>query len=383
MLALPLGIAAASLGLLLANLRGVVSVLYLNADTASAPVIASLADAAPRGRVVTLGNYPSYETIWLLRATLGLPEHRALWEAAPVVWTAVALLALVVAAWALFGRLVALLTAAILICLTPSQQAVFFTLDTHGPLLVHACVLVGVLLWLSGRHEPPGWPLLGALALGLAAFTAAAVASDRLSIVACLVPFLSAACVGAVRFGGPAERRVACFAVATTALSLAGGWLAGEAMRESHWLAASFPVELVAVREAALQPQDVRRGLLVPRRRHALRRLPLGHPHGPARSRSADPPRARARARLAVGLRAAPRSCGRRSVRRGRLRRTSTSPSGAARSSPSAPRSSSARHRPTSTPPATWQTPTSPSRRSCRSSSSAPAVSRGPRCSPE
>jgi hypothetical protein len=245
-LAIPVLIATVNVGLLLAKLSGIISTLYLSSDTASAPVIASLANPPPATQIVTLGNYSWYEALWFMQATLGLPAHRQIWEIAPIVWTALAYVVLVRAAWVLFGRWVALMTGAIVMCVTPFQQTVFFTLDTHGPLLVHACVLAGALVWLSMRRSPPGWALLVALGVPLAAFTGAGVASDQLAFVAYVIPFAAAASFGTWRFGGATQHKVFIFAIATSATAVVGGEIAAAVMRANHWAATPFRVNAVA-----------------------------------------------------------------------------------------------------------------------------------------
>ena len=80
-------IGAVNLLVLLIQARSLVSGLYLDADNASTFVVPALAGHLPAGAVVNLGNHAWYEPWWFMRATIGLPGYRALWEAAPLCGT--------------------------------------------------------------------------------------------------------------------------------------------------------------------------------------------------------------------------------------------------------------------------------------------------------
>jgi len=91
----------------------------------------------------------------------------------------------------------------------------------HPWTIACSCVfLMGALTWLSARRGPPPWAALVVLAVPLAVFTGAGVASDPLAFVAYVIPFVTAACLGAWRFGGATQQRIAVFAVATTAMAV-------------------------------------------------------------------------------------------------------------------------------------------------------------------
>lgn len=243
-------VAAANLGVLLLRLRGILHVLYLDPDTAAAPMIATLGGHGSSGGVVKLGNYPAYDALWFLLATRHLPAHRRLWEGAPVVLTFVALALLVWTAWRVFGRLVALTSAAILVSLTPFEWYVFFTLDTHGSLLLYACALLALLVWLIMRNAAPSWWLLFALAGPVTALTSVGVAADDIAFVAFLIPFMVSACLVAWRVGGTRQRRIAAFAVVTGVAAVVVGELLARAMHADHWV--PVPLGLTFVKPGSL-----------------------------------------------------------------------------------------------------------------------------------
>lgn len=219
LLVICLALAMVNVGVLLAGLRGILSLLYVNADAASAPVIASLAaEASGPGSRVTLGNYPNYEIEWLMRATASVPAHRVIWEVAPIAMTFAAFAVLVTVSWRLFGRFAALVTAAIVFSVTPFERFVFWTPDFHGMLVVYGCGLMGLLLWLFGRPGEPSRRLLITMALALGPLLGAELASDFLGFPALLVPFVFAAFVGGWRL--PNHLRVVGFAIATAVMAL-------------------------------------------------------------------------------------------------------------------------------------------------------------------
>jgi hypothetical protein len=67
----------------LAQARGIVRALYLNADIASGPVMAHLLPAAPSDREVLLGKYLWAEALALQRLLDALPADRVLLAAVP------------------------------------------------------------------------------------------------------------------------------------------------------------------------------------------------------------------------------------------------------------------------------------------------------------
>jgi hypothetical protein len=243
---LPVLVGFANLILILAKLPNFLSILYLSSDTASAPVIASLAAVAPADRLVTLGNYPWYETYWFLQATLHFPAHRTIWEIAPVLWTGAAFVLIARTIWTTFGRWAAGMTVAVFCSVTRFQQAVFFTLDTHGLLLVHASVLIFAIVWLVRRDQDPTWRTWSSVGVPLTAFTALSVASDPLSYLANIFPFLAAALFSYWKFGTRRHRNIAVFAITTSVIAAVTGEVAAAAMRAVHVTGTPLRVDFVA-----------------------------------------------------------------------------------------------------------------------------------------
>ena len=243
---LPASIGLANLILILVKLPNFLSILYLNSDTASAPVIASLSAVAPADRLVTLGNYPWYETFWFLQATLHFPAHRAIWEIAPVLWTGAAFVLLARTIWTVAGRWAAAMAVAVFCSVTRYQQAVFFTLDTHGLLLVHASVLIFALVWLVKRDQDPTWRTLSLVGVPLTAFTALSVASDSLSYLANILPFLAAALFSFWKFRTERHLNIAVFAITTSVIAAVAGEVAAAAMRAAHVTGTPLHVNFVA-----------------------------------------------------------------------------------------------------------------------------------------
>ena len=228
-----LGLAAANVGWLLVSAGALVSALYLNPDIASAPVIASLLAHAPAGRVVTLGNYPWYEPLWLLELTRGLPWHRELWEAAPFLVAAADLALVVWMAWRAVGPQAALITGVVLACTTHGMRFVLLTPNAHGAALFHGVLLGAALVFVSRRGSRISTPVLVAGGLALSVITAIGV-SDRLLVIDSLVPFVFTAWFCWWRTRSTAQRMIALVASNLAVLALLLGLLAETAMRADH-----------------------------------------------------------------------------------------------------------------------------------------------------
>ncbi|MGH3009946.1 MAG: hypothetical protein ACRDLM_11155 [Gaiellaceae bacterium] len=232
-------VAAVSVLALLAALSSLVPELYLNPDIASAPVIGSLMAHAPAGSVVTLGNYPWYEPLWLMEATRSLPAHRQIWEAIPIVGSLLAIALVVWAARRALGGWAALVTAAILLSTTGATRFVLLTPSAHWPNVLHVAVLAAVLVYLNGRRArlPTGTLVAGGVALTI--FTAAG-ATDTLFLVDGLLPFVVTALVGWWRTRHPVQRRIAVFSLAVGLGGLIGGLLLRALMRHDHVIPTPF-----------------------------------------------------------------------------------------------------------------------------------------------
>ncbi len=213
---------------LLEQLPRLLGNLYLNADVASAPVIASLIGRAPSGRVVTLGEYTWFEPLWFMRATAGLPAHRLIWELAPVLFSLAGLALVVWASWRTLGAWAAAMTAGVLACIGTVLRYVYFAPDAHGSTMVNGALLGATLVFLARSPRRPR--TLALLAVPLAALMAAG-ATDLVLLVAGIVPFALAACALWLRTRSAEHARLALFAAAVSVAAAAGGALATHAMR--------------------------------------------------------------------------------------------------------------------------------------------------------
>jgi hypothetical protein len=232
--ALVLGaVAAVSVLALVAALASLIPDLYLNPDIASAPVIASLMAHAPAGSVVTLGNYPWYEPLWLMEATRSLPGHRQIWEALPIIGSVLAIGMVVWTARRAVGGWPALVTGVVLVSTTAATRFVLLTPSAHWPNVLHTAVLVATLVYLNGRRTRVPTRTLVAGGAVLALFTAAG-ATDTLFLVDGLLPFVVAALVGWWRTKHPVQRRIAVFSLAVGSSALIGGLLLRAVMRHEH-----------------------------------------------------------------------------------------------------------------------------------------------------
>ncbi len=248
----PVVLGGISLLLVLAHIQQIIGALYANGDVASAPVIGALIGHAPADRTVLLGQYPWYESLWFMELTHGLPAYRQIWEAAPIAFSAFGYGLLIACAWVCFGRTRGLLVGALLASTSVEMRTVLFTLDFHGALVVHACVLLaGLVIVLRAERLAP-WAI-GLLAVLVGCFTALGVASDKTMYIAAIVPFLLTG-VGmwarstiAAGSGRVRERRLALFTLAVCTVAVVGGELAAAAMRHDRVIAAPYTVSFVSL----------------------------------------------------------------------------------------------------------------------------------------
>ncbi len=241
---LPVALGGLGALVVLVRLPHIIGVLYTDGDVASAPVIAALIGHAPGSRTVLLGQFPWYESLWFMRLTHGLPGYREIWEAAPVAFTALGYGLVVICARACFGRTRALLVAALLAGTTVSLRKTLFTMDFHGPLVVHDCVLLAALV-LMLRARLSSWAV-GALAVIVGAITAVGVASDKTMFIAGIAPFLLAGILLWARTRQARERRAALFVLAVCAIAVLGGAIATTAMHNDHVTPTGYTVSFVA-----------------------------------------------------------------------------------------------------------------------------------------
>ncbi len=232
---------------LFAQLSALVHILYLNADDASALVLAALASHAPAGSVVSLGNHPFYEPWWFMRATVGLPDYRQLWEGAPFLFAWLGIAAVTACAWWVLGRLAALMCAVVLLSASEAQRAVLYVPPSHVLIVLHIGVLCGALIFVyrrarGGRLSRPLLVLIGAV---LALFTGAGL-TDQMLLVSGLVPFMVAPLVCWLRLRSQASVTVAAFALLTGILAVAVELLVTHVMQDQHVVYAAYPIDFVA-----------------------------------------------------------------------------------------------------------------------------------------
>ena len=243
---LTLLVGVANVVVLFAQLSTLVQSLYLNADNASALVLAALASHAPAGSVVNLGNHPFYEPWWFMRATVGFPGYRQLWEGAPFVFAWLGIAAVAACAWWALDRLAALMCAVVLLSASEAQRAVLYVPPSHVLVVLHAGVLCGTLILvyrgvLGGRLSRWLLVLIGAV---LALFTGAGL-TDQMLLVSGLAPFMLAPLVCWLRLRSRASETVAVFALLTGVFSFAVELLVTHVMQSQHVVHAAYPIDFV------------------------------------------------------------------------------------------------------------------------------------------
>jgi hypothetical protein len=210
----------------LAEIHRLLGVIYENSDNASAPVMAEFLPDRGSG-LVTLGNYPWLEPLYLLHLTRWLPDHRVAWEIEPFLIYA---LTIALVGWTVArtvsrhaGLLVGLALAA------PAPWVIWMLGAPNMRLLTlaHAVILAAFLVtapaasrW--GRGKQLVWA--GALAISLAP----GVASDPLVVIGAMVPFLAAVTLG---------WRLSLIDGEATLLAAAACFLGGGAGRGLEWFA--------------------------------------------------------------------------------------------------------------------------------------------------
>jgi hypothetical protein len=257
----PLGIAAIYALALLVNAGEVIGWVYLDGDAASAMVIAELIDDAPPERTVYFSNYPWYETLWFMQATRGLPAHREIWEAGPIVAAFAAFAALSWSAYRTLGPWAAATVLALLVCMGAFARSTFFMPNAHGHTAVHVVILAVAFVWAvrrADRWSPWG---LGALALGLGLVTAPGVASDRLMVVAGVAPLLLGAVALPFLLQGRAYVRLAASFLAASLIAVGLGRVITNAMEEDRVEPFDFKVNFLADGDLFLNMELFVRGL--------------------------------------------------------------------------------------------------------------------------
>jgi hypothetical protein len=236
----------ANLVVLLAQAPALVHNLYLNADNASALVLPALARHAPAGSVINLGNHPWYEPWWLMRATAGFPDYRALWEAGPFVFGLLGMAVVSVCAWWALGWLAGLVCATALLASSEALRQTLYVPESHGAIVLHVGVLCGALLIVhrAALRRRAGAALFLLVGVPLVIFTGAGL-TDQLLIVSGLVPFMTAPLLCWLRSRSATWRTVSWFALVTGVLSVLLALLLAKIMQEQHVVHSPFPVSFV------------------------------------------------------------------------------------------------------------------------------------------
>lgn len=241
----PLALAALYAAALLTTLRSVVNAVYATADTVSAPYLGELLPHA-HGGTALLGNISWAEALWFELLTRGLPEHRQLWELAP--WL-VGLAAIGAVAWTasvVAGRWAGMVVAVTLGCSGTALLPLQFAWNTHA-LGYTNCCLLGAFTVLLARREfriggRPATHFAALVAISLV--VGAGVASDPLSVIAGLIPFVLTGAVVARAAPREPARRAVTSVVGVAAGSALVAWLIDLLMHEHHLIAQLRPYTL-------------------------------------------------------------------------------------------------------------------------------------------
>ncbi|HEV3322192.1 MAG TPA: hypothetical protein VG147_08400 [Solirubrobacteraceae bacterium] len=162
-----------------------------NPDTSSAPVLGELyADRA--GGHVIMANLPWFSTLIFELATKWLPDHRQVWVIGPYLF---GLLAIALMAWTasrVAGRWAAALTAVILLCAGPPVLELMLWLNDHTTTWYSLALLAAFLVLVMERGSTIGWLPLTILILFVGVIVGVNVASDKILLIAGLLPLLFA-----------------------------------------------------------------------------------------------------------------------------------------------------------------------------------------------
>jgi hypothetical protein len=240
---LPVGIAGVYLVVLLATLKDVVQSIYLSADIASGPVIAELSDNAPAGSEVVLGNFPWYEPYWFETLTRWAPAHRQLWELAPYVCSLAGIACLAWSASKAAGQWAGAMVAVALGCASGALLTYQFAWSVHAAVLFHVPLLGAFLVLCASRGGLlRSRPVHVAAAAGLTLFTAVGVASDKLLVVAGVLPLAIAGLALAWLLRGSVGRLLGITACGVAVGSVVLSVPIGAAARDAGISAADFPI---------------------------------------------------------------------------------------------------------------------------------------------
>lgn len=239
-------VGAANLVVLLVQASALIHSLYLSADNATAMVVAALASHAPADASINLGNHPWYEPWWFMRATIGLPAYRQIWEVVPLVWGLLGTAAVAACAWWALGRVAGIVTAVALLAASETQRGILYVPESHGLIVLHLAALCAALLFVQRsvfgeRLSRRGLALVG---VPLVLFTGAGF-TDQLLLVSGLAPFILAPLLCWWRFRAPQWRAVSVFAITAGVLSALLALLLTHVMQDQGVVHAVFPINFV------------------------------------------------------------------------------------------------------------------------------------------
>jgi len=227
-------LAAVYLCALAVQFNKVLAAVYLNADSASAPVIGSFAGHGSGG--IVLGKLPWYSALIFELATRGLPLHRQLWEVAPYAMALASVALIADSLRRVSGRLAAVFAAAILVCASPQLLGLLFALDDHSPTWFTIALLGWWVVMLERVKIDSLARSLALLAGGvvIALVTGMNAASDSLLLAGGLVPLVLAPAVAYALDRGAAARNAAIAAGATCALAVTFALITARVMHEHN-----------------------------------------------------------------------------------------------------------------------------------------------------
>ena len=233
---------------LLAQAADTIHQLDTDADYAMSLVLPALAGRVPAGSVITLGNHAYYESWWFNRATIGLPEWRFIWEAAPFVVEAAGIALVSWCVWVVLGRVAAVLCSVALLSITDGLRVFLAQSGGRVGLTFHAGALCAALLIIGRATRAPRVSRRTLVAVALfTVFFGTLAASDQLVAVTVVVPYMIAPCMWWWYERTRAAREVCLYALATGAVSLIAGSLLTSRMQAEGVVHSAFPVLFASV----------------------------------------------------------------------------------------------------------------------------------------
>jgi len=227
---LPLAIAGVYLIVLLAHLRAIVDTMAQSADVVVAHQLAELISS--HSGAIVLGDSAWYSTLLFELATRRLPFYRPLWDLAPFIATAISFLAIAWSAWRVAGRWAGAMTLSLLVCAGASLLTQYGALDNHVLTWTSDSLLIAGLVWVLYPSAPRRRSRWLPLAIALGLLVALNLASDRLLYAGGIAPVVVASLVAWRRSPGARTREGVLYALATSAVAIAGALLVVHFMRQ-------------------------------------------------------------------------------------------------------------------------------------------------------